>query len=57
MRVGVEMAFPGVIMGASEELALAATAIDRHPNTAIGLTDEADDVEGRIVRERGRVER
>jgi hypothetical protein len=31
IRVGVEMGVPGVIKGPSDELALAATAIDRHP--------------------------
>ena len=34
MSVGVEMGVPGVIKGPSDALAVAATAIDRHPKLA-----------------------
>ena len=53
MSVGVEIGVPGVIMGASDEFALAATAIDRRPMVLLA-GDEDDGLSARDRRRAGR---
>jgi len=56
MSVGVEMGVPGVIMGASDEFALAATAIDRRPMGLLAGDDDNED-DGLSARDRRRAGR